>query len=72
MTNTEFDHLTPDELDKARLDALRDATKAFVEIANKLVPAGPDRTHAIRTFRTAVMWMNYAISHARKDSEGGD
>jgi hypothetical protein len=68
----EYDHLNPDDVKKAKLEAMRDATKTFAAIADKLIPAGPDKTHAIRTFRTAVMWMNHAISHARKDSEGSD
>lgn len=60
MTDT-YTPLKPNEEQKARMDALRDGAHIFGNLLDKLLPSGPDKTHAIRTFRTAMMWANYTI-----------
>jgi len=43
---------------------LRAAAKIFAETINRHVPAGPDKTAAIRKVREAVMTANAAVAYA--------
>ena len=56
-----FETFTPNANQLAQLDAVRKAAKAFGVILRANLPPGPDKTHVMRTFRTAMMWASVAI-----------
>jgi hypothetical protein len=62
MDPAAYEFLPPAEDQKAKMSELRAAAKLMGETADKLLPSGPDKTFALRQFRTAVMWMHVAIT----------
>lgn len=64
--NVDLDHLfsyhapTPEQI--PLYEALRAKGGEFARLIGALCPPGPDRSHAIRQVRDAVMWANAAIA----------
>jgi hypothetical protein len=56
-----FDVVTPDNIQMARLLAVREAAKVFGAVLRENLPPGSDKTYVMRTFRTAMMWASVAI-----------
>ena len=57
-----FTYQPPTEEQKADYGAIRDAALVFAEVIASRVPAGADRTVAVRKIREAVMTANAAIA----------
>jgi hypothetical protein len=62
MHASTYEYLKPTEEQIAVMAAVREAAKAFGEALDKLLPDGPDKTHAIRNHRVTAMWANVAIT----------
>jgi hypothetical protein len=43
-------------------EAIRSHGREFAHVINNLVPDGADKTHALRTLRSVVMWANAAVA----------
>jgi hypothetical protein len=56
-----FATATPNPTQMMQLEAVRKAARAFGIVLNANLPAGPDKTYVLRTFRTAMMWASVAI-----------
>lgn len=62
-----FEYLAPtteqiDTMNKARI-----AAKQYAETLEALLPAGPDKTYALRKLREVAMWANITIT---RDANG--
>jgi hypothetical protein len=66
---TSYEPIKPNDHQEARIKAIRAAARAFAEAMDKALPAGPDKAHTFRHFRTAVMWANYTISRGADDTK---
>jgi len=62
MHDTTFEYLQPTDDQKARMQRVRDAAKAYAAVLNAELPDGPDKTFVIRSHRTTAMWANVAIT----------
>ena len=45
-----------------KLAVVRDATKRYAELLDAYLPAGPDKTYALRKVREIGMWANVTIT----------
>jgi hypothetical protein len=45
-----------------QMQQVRDAATTFAAVIEMAIPDGPDKTHVLRTLRTAMMWANVAIT----------
>lgn len=57
-----FESVEPNPTQAMQLEAVRKAAKAFGIVLNANMPNGPDKTFAMRTLRTALMWASVAIT----------
>lgn len=64
---TSYESVKPNTNQEARIGAIRAAARMFAETMDKALPAGPDKAHTFRQFRTTVMWANYTISRTPDD-----
>jgi hypothetical protein len=64
---TSYEPIKPNDHQETRIKAIRAAARAFAEVMDKALPAGPDKVHTFRQFRTAVMWANYTISRGAEE-----
>ena len=64
---TSYEPVKPNDNQEAKIQAIRAAARAFAEVMDKALPAGPDKVHTFRQFRTVVMWANYTISRGADD-----
>lgn len=62
-----YDFIKPSSTQEAKILAIRTAARAFAEAMDKALPAGPDKAHTFRQFRTTVMWANYTLSRSADD-----
>lgn len=62
MDNSTFEYLKPTETQIEQMARVREAAKTFNEVLEAELPAGPDKTFAIRNHRTTAMWANVAIT----------
>lgn len=62
-----YEFVKPSDNQDVKLLAVRNAARSFADVMEKVLPSGPDRAHAFRQFRTAVMWTNYIISRSQDD-----
>jgi len=57
-----YEYLMPTASQKTEMEIVRCAAKVFGEILESMLPAGADKTFAIRNHRTTAMWANVAIT----------
>jgi hypothetical protein len=57
-----FEYLQPTDEQKAQMETVRAAAKAYFDALDSVLPDGPDKTFAIRNHRTTAMWANIAIT----------
>jgi hypothetical protein len=67
MHESTFDYLKPTDAQVDTMAKLRHATKTYCEALEQYMPAGPDRTYAIRKVREVGMWANVAVT---RDADG--
>jgi len=68
MDPNTFEYLKPTDDQVERMALLRKAFTDLLVLIEGTVPAGADRTYAIRELRTVSMWLNVAIT---RNQEGG-
>jgi hypothetical protein len=69
---TSYEPIKPNAGQESKIQVMRAAARAFAETMDRVVPAGPDKTHTFRQFRTVMMWANYAISRGADDAREDD
>lgn len=57
-----FGYLMPTDEQKARMERLRAAAKAYADAIEADVPNGPDKTYVLRAHRQNAMWVNVAVT----------
>ncbi|OQW71696.1 MAG: hypothetical protein BVN33_14790 [Proteobacteria bacterium ST_bin13] len=62
MHPSTFEYLQPTDEQKATMETVRLAAKAYAEALEAALPDGPDKTFALRNHRTTAMWANIAIT----------
>lgn len=62
MHKTTFEYLKPTEQQLDEMQAAREASHAYHEVLERVVPEGPDKTYLIRKLREVAMWANVAIT----------
>lgn len=61
MDNSTYEYLDPTDDQKASMQRIRDAAKAYSDALEAELPDGPDKTFTLRSHRTTAMWANVAI-----------
>jgi hypothetical protein len=67
MHKSTFEYLNPTDLQKEKMNIVREAAKVFFEVLEKELPEGTDKTFALRNHRTTAMWANVAVT---RDADG--
>lgn len=62
LHETTFKYLSPTDAQKDDMGTLRQASKAYADAIDVLVPDGPDKTYILRELRGLAMWINVAIT----------
>jgi hypothetical protein len=62
MHHSTFEYLKPSDEQLEVMRVLRFATKVYSEALENFLPAGPDKTYALRKLREIAMWANVAIT----------
>ena len=62
LHSSTFDYLKPTDTQVASAHQVREAAKVFSRYLETYLPDGPDKTYALRTFRTVVMWAIVSIT----------
>jgi hypothetical protein len=62
MHENTFNYLQPTPEQAEQMQQVRDAATTFADVIEMAIPDGPDKTHVLRTLRTAMMWANVAIT----------
>jgi hypothetical protein len=57
-----FEYLNPTDKQKQQMALARMAASAHAKVLEGVLPAGPDKSHALRLIRTAAMWANVSIT----------
>jgi hypothetical protein len=57
-----FGYLQPTEKQISDMSICRAAAKDYLDVVDKLIPEGPDKTYLLRKFREVAMWVNVAIT----------
>ena len=57
-----FEYLEPTLDQKASMQIMRDAAKAYAHTIEQLLPEGPDKTFIIRNIRQTAMWCNVTLT----------
>ena len=62
LHDSTFEYLKPTEKQMASMSELRAEFKTFAITLDRILPDGPDKTHVMRTLRTAAMWANIVLT----------
>lgn len=62
MHTSTFEYLKPTDEQIALMNTVRESSKVYADILNKLLPEGSDKTFILRNHRTNAMWANAAIT----------
>jgi len=62
MHASTFDYLKPTDQQIENMAIMRQASKAYCQAIEAMVPDGPDRTYLVRKHREVAMWINVAIT----------
>ena len=57
-----FDYLKPTDEQMKTMNEAREAAHQYASTLEALLPAGPDKDHALRILRTVAMWANISIT----------
>lgn len=62
MHASTYEYLKPTEEQLAQMARVRAAAKAYNDVLDAELPAGPDKTFVVRAHRSNAMWANVAIT----------
>ena len=62
MHASTFEYIQPTDGQKADMEEVRRAVKAYADVLEGVVPEGPDKTYLLRKLREVSMWANIAIT----------
>lgn len=62
MDKSTFEYLKPTQEQLVVMEAARTAAAQYADRLEDLLPAGPDKTYALRKLREVAMWANVAIT----------
>lgn len=57
-----FEYLKPADEQLEQMSRVRSAFKAFVDVIDAELPAGPDKTFVLRQLRDSAMWANVCLT----------
>lgn len=57
-----FEYLKPNDDQLADMGVIREATKAYADTLQRMLPDGPDKTYTLRKLREVGMWANIAVT----------
>lgn len=72
LHTSSFEYLKPTDMQLGKMASVRTAFLEFVSQIDKQLPEGPDKTHVMRTLRTAAMWANACITRQADGSPRQD
>lgn len=62
MHPSTFEYLKPTDAQIEQMALVREAGRVYADVLEASLPAGPDKTYALRKHREVAMWANIAIT----------
>lgn len=62
MHSSTMQYLKPTDEQLKTMEIVRNAGDTYLNVLEQILPAGPDKTYAVRKLREVAMWGNIAIT----------
>ena len=67
-----FEYVKPTDAQQLAMQKVREATKDYCQLLDRVVPDGPDKTYLMRRLFEVMMWANRSIMHRPDGAPRGE